>query len=109
MLNLSEIDKKRIYLIPRKVTIETSLRVFQYKILNNFLYLNNGLYKFGFADSPPCSLYAKQSETINHRLLLYKHSEAMEIIVALASSLSSATHTDSRSSHNWKIGRRAEQ
>ena len=32
MLNLSEIDWKKVYLIPRMVTIETSLRVFQYKI-----------------------------------------------------------------------------
>ena len=35
MLNLSEIDWKKVYFIPRKVTIETSLRVLQYKILNN--------------------------------------------------------------------------
>ena len=41
MLNLSEIDWKKIYLIPRKNTIETSLGVFQYKILNNIFYLNN--------------------------------------------------------------------
>ena len=66
MLNLSEIDWKKVYLIPRKVTIETSLRVFQYKILNNILYLNDTLYKFGFADNPLCSLCAKKSETMKH-------------------------------------------
>ena len=66
MLNLSEIDWKTVYLIPRMVTIETSLRVFQYKILNNILYLSNRLYKFGFADNPLCSLCAKEPETIKH-------------------------------------------
>ena len=66
MLNLSEIDWKGVYLIPRKVIIETSLRVFQYKILINFLYLNNILHKFGFADSLLCSLFAKEPKTIKH-------------------------------------------
>ena len=66
MLNLSEIDRKKVYLIPRMVTIETALRVFQYKILNNMLHLNNRLYKFGFADNPLSSLCAKEPETIKH-------------------------------------------
>ena len=34
---------KDIYLLPRKVTIDTKLRIFQYKLLNNILYLNNHL------------------------------------------------------------------
>ena len=33
-----EIEWKCIYLIPRRVTIDTNLRVFKYKILNNVLY-----------------------------------------------------------------------
>ena len=66
MLNLSEIDWNKVYLIPCKVTTETSLRVFQYKILNNILYWNNRPYKFGFSDRPLCSLCAKVPETIKH-------------------------------------------
>ena len=66
MLNLSEINWKKIYLSPCKVPIETSLRVFQYKILNNILCLNNRLYKFGFADNPFCSVCAKEKEIIKH-------------------------------------------
>ena len=57
MHNLVEIDWRKVYLSQCKVTLETSLGVFQYKILNNVLYLNN--YKFGFADSLVCSLCAK--------------------------------------------------
>ena len=50
----------------QNIGLETCLRVFQYKILNNILYLNNRLYKFGFADNPLCSLRAKEPETIKH-------------------------------------------
>ena len=35
------------YLLPPKTTIESRMRIFQYKILNNILYLNNRLHKFG--------------------------------------------------------------
>ena len=37
---------KCIYLMPCRVTIDTNLRIFQYKILNNVLYLNEKLFKF---------------------------------------------------------------
>ena len=43
-------------MLPRIVTIESSLRSFQYKILNNILYLNERLFKFNIVDSPLCSL-----------------------------------------------------
>ena len=37
-LNNYEVNWKQSYLIPQKVKIDTSLRIFQYKILNNILY-----------------------------------------------------------------------
>ena len=43
LFNNYEVNWKQSYLIPQKVTIDTSLRIFQYKILNNILYLNEGL------------------------------------------------------------------
>ena len=55
-LGKSEIDWKEVYLTPLKITIESQLRVFQYKFLNNILYLNNRLFKMGYAESPLCSL-----------------------------------------------------
>ena len=39
-------DWKGIYLLTRKVTIDTKLRIFQYKLLNNILYLNKDLFMF---------------------------------------------------------------
>ena len=53
-------------MLPRQVTIESSLRSFQYKILNNILYLNEKLFKFKIAASPLCSLCKLHNETIIH-------------------------------------------
>ena len=40
-----ELKWKDIYTLPIRVTI--NLRIFQYKLLHNILYLNKMLYKFG--------------------------------------------------------------
>ena len=53
-----------VYTLPRNVTIDTSTRIFQCKILNNVLYLNNRLYKMTIAESPLCSLCGNDTETI---------------------------------------------
>ena len=39
-----DIDWKYVYLLPRRVTVDTNLRIFLYKILNNVLYLNENLF-----------------------------------------------------------------
>ena len=44
-------DWKSIYLLPRHMTIDTNFRIFQYKLLNNVLYLNNMLFSFKKIDS----------------------------------------------------------
>ena len=38
---------KLIYMIPRIATLETKIRIFQYMLLNNVLYLNKRLFQFG--------------------------------------------------------------
>ena len=53
-------------MIPQKVTIESSLRIFQHKILNNILFLSNRLLKFGHAHSLLCSLCKREHETTKH-------------------------------------------
>ena len=50
-----EIEWKCIYLMPRCVTIDASLSIFQYKILNNVLQLNKKRFKFKIVSSPLCS------------------------------------------------------
>ena len=37
LLNNQSINWPKVYMIPQNVTIETSLRVFQYKLLNNII------------------------------------------------------------------------
>ena len=66
LLGTSDINWKDVYQLPHRVTNETSLRVFQYKILNNIVYLNNRLHKFGFVESPLCSLCNREPESILH-------------------------------------------
>ena len=60
----STIYWKDIYLLPHKTTINTKHRSFQYKILNNVLYLNKLLFKFGNVKSPLCSFCKSAEETI---------------------------------------------
>ena len=50
-----EIEWKCIYLMSCCVTIDTNLCIFQYKMLNNVLYLNEKLFKFKIVSSPLCS------------------------------------------------------
>ena len=66
LLQEPNIEWSLVYTLPRKVTIDTSTRIFQYKILNNILYLNNRLYKMTIAESPLCSLCGSDTETILH-------------------------------------------
>ena len=42
----SNLDWKTIYMLPRIVTKDSKLQIFQYKLLNKVLYLNKMLFKF---------------------------------------------------------------
>ena len=53
-------------MIPQKVTIESSLRVFQYQLLNNAIFLNDRLSKFAPSISPLCSLCQQCPENVLH-------------------------------------------
>ena len=53
-----QLDNKcweQIFLMPWKATIESNTRCFQFKTINNALFLNSQLHKFGLVDSPKCS------------------------------------------------------
>ena len=58
-------DWKSIYLLHRRVTLDTNLRIFQYQLLN-VLYLNNILFRFKKVDSPFCSYCNEEEETPLH-------------------------------------------
>ena len=61
-----QVEWKKIYLLPRKVSNDTNLRMFQYKILNNILYLNKQLFSFNKKHAKLCSYCTLQDKTTNH-------------------------------------------
>ena len=60
------LDWSKIYQSPLLATIDTAVRSFQYKILNNVLFLNKKLYTFGIAGTALCSFYDTLEETPTH-------------------------------------------
>ena len=55
LFNYHDIDWTAVYMLPCLVTHNTYMRSFQYKILNNILYLNKKLHIFGMKASLPYS------------------------------------------------------
>ena len=72
-----DFDWKKIYVIPRIVTIDTKQRAFQYKILNNILYLNKMLFLFGITKNSMCSFCKTQEETIMHSFYDCAHTQLL--------------------------------
>ena len=62
------IDWRKVFLIPRISTIESNTRSFQYKILNNALFFNKRLFKFGVIESPARSFCGQVDESPIHFL-----------------------------------------
>ena len=52
LLGITNLNWKEIYILPRKVSMHTNLRMFQFKILNNILFINKLLFKFKKVPSP---------------------------------------------------------
>ena len=62
----NKLNWPRIYQLPRSTCVHSKTRIFQYKILNNILYLNTILYRMGLSISPLCSLCSLSDETTTH-------------------------------------------
>ena len=54
------------YELPRIATYDTKIRFFQYKLLNNVLYLNKKLLHFGIIIQPKCSICNLYDEKPQH-------------------------------------------
>ena len=61
-----DIDWKKIHLIPRRATTESYTRSFQYKIINNALFLNKKLFNMGQAESPAIRMRNQDEESLTH-------------------------------------------
>ena len=46
---------EKVSSLPFRVTIESKIREFQYKVLNNIVFTNEKLFRFGLAQSPSCT------------------------------------------------------
>ena len=90
-----DFDWKKIYVIPCIVTIDTKQRAFQYKILNNILYLNKMLFLFGITKNSMCSFCKTQEETIMHSFYDCVHTQLLwkKLQTYLSSHLSIPTLT----------------
>ena len=62
------VDWKKIYSLPFVVTIETNIREFQYKLLNDIVFTNEKLFRFKMIDSPLSSFCKKDVESLKHLL-----------------------------------------
>ena len=60
------LDWKLIYLLPQILTKKTSLRTFQYKVLNNVLYFKLRLFQFKVSTTFLCSYFNQHDETVQH-------------------------------------------
>ena len=59
-------NQKLIYKLPRTATDDAKFHIFQYKLLNNVLYLNKKLFHFGIISQPKCSVCNLYDETPQH-------------------------------------------
>ena len=69
-LNLQDVNWQTVYMLLRLCTIDSHTRIFQYKILNNILYLNNRLFKMNIANSELCSFCEAEPEN-NHSSVVF--------------------------------------
>ena len=65
-IHLYNFPWKDIYTLPSKVTTNAYIRLFQYKILNNVLYLNKKLHTLGLSNTQLCSFCRMEEETISN-------------------------------------------
>ena len=63
-----QVSWKEIYSLPFVVTIETKIREFQYKILNNIVFTNEKLFRLKMIDSPLYVFCKGEVESLEHLL-----------------------------------------
>ena len=73
----NDFEWKRIYVLPRIVTKDSRLRLFQFKILHNILYLNEKLFDFRIVTSPECSFCMSEEETVIHLFYHCRHTQLL--------------------------------
>ena len=62
--------------LPHSIVVESSVKAFQYKVINSILYKNTKLYKIGFRTNDLCTFCDNQPESLTH--LFYHCSRAKQ-------------------------------
>ena len=62
------INWKKVYSLPFRTTLDSKLREFQYKVLNNIVFTNDKLFRFGLSQSPNCTFCNEEPESLEHLL-----------------------------------------
>ena len=62
------INWKKVYSLPFPTTLDSKLREFLYKILNNIVFTNDKLFRFGLSQSPNCTFCNEEPESLEHLL-----------------------------------------
>ena len=60
------LEWKKIYSLSFSVTLDTKVREFQYKILNNIIFTNEKLFRFKMINSPLCVFCQTEVESMEH-------------------------------------------
>ena len=64
----TSINWEKVYSLAFRTTLDSKLREFQYKILNNIVFTNDKLFRFGLSQSPNCTFCNEEPESIEHLL-----------------------------------------
>ena len=78
-----QFDWNEKYSLSFKVSLETKIREFQYKVLNNIVFTNEKLFKIKMIDSPQCTFCKNEIESLEH--LFYNCEITRSLWVALRS------------------------
>ena len=66
LFETSQFNWKKFFFLIRNTTLDTKVCMFQHKVLQNILYTNKMLFKFGKVTSPRCSFCKLHDEAIMH-------------------------------------------
>ena len=70
---------KEIYSLAFSVTLDTELRAFQCKLLNRIVFTNDKLFRFDIVESPLCTFYTVDEESLKN--LLFSANRSNRVIL----------------------------
>ena len=70
LFSMHGLQWEQVYLLPRRATLDSKTRKFQYKLLHRIIYTNKSLSKMGLVPPPMCSFCEKLEESLQH-LFIY--------------------------------------